>query len=71
MKATGSRTLAIASSISLLVACAASAEDDAFAQPGVYVGLAGSVAIPTAFDELFEDAGVDHVEADASLGLHT
>ena len=71
MKATGSRTLAIASSISLLVACAASAEDDAFAQPGVYVGLAGSVAIPIQLDELFEDAGVDQVEADASLGLHT
>ena len=71
MKATGSRTLAIASSISLLVACSASAEDDAFAQPGVYVGLAGSVAIPIQLDELFEDAGVDHVEADASLGLHT
>ena len=71
MKATGSRTLAIASGISLLVACAASAEDDAFAQPGVYVGLAGSVAIPIQLDEPFEAAVVDHVEADAGLGLHT
>lgn len=70
MEATGSRTLAIASGISLLVACAASAEDDAFAQPGVYVALAGSIAIPTAFDESVEAAGVDHVEADAGLGLH-
>jgi hypothetical protein len=71
MKATGSRTLAIAWGISLLVACAASAEVDAFAQPGVYVGLAGSVGIPTEFDESVEAAGIDHVEADASMGLHT
>jgi len=71
MKATGSRALAIASGISLLVAWAASAQEDDFAQPGVYVGLAGSVGIPSAFDEWVEAAGVDHVEADASMGLHT
>ena len=71
MRTAGPCTLAIASGISLLFAWAAPAAEDGFAQPGVYVGLAGSVGIPTGFDELFEDAGVDHVEADASLGLHT
>jgi opacity protein-like surface antigen len=71
MKTTGPRTLAIASGISLLFASAASATEDGFAQSGVYVGLAGSVGIPLQLDEPFEDAGVDHVEADASLGLHT
>ena len=71
MQTTGPRTLAIASGISLLLAWAASAAEDGFAQPGVYVGLAGSVGIPIQLDELFEEAGVDRVEADASLGLHT